>query len=273
MSLKRLSSGQVVEIECRGEGGANVLLAHGLSSVHRYVLMGSKALERNGRKVVAYDARGHGESEPAHQREDYGYKSLVADALSVMDAADVDKALIVGVSMGAHTAAALALANPERVSGMVLVTPAFDPEVQPSAQALAGWDALADGLESEGVEGFLRAWGDGGVSEQWGAVVRRAIHQRMAIHKYPSAVADALRSVPRSRPFESSGELSAITCPTVVIGSRDEADPGHPLATAGSWAKWIPGAQLLVEEEGESPLAWRGRIISEAAESVLGRVA
>ena len=273
MSLTRLQSGQVVEIECRGEGAAHVLLAHGLSSVHRYVLMGSKVLEKNGRRVVAYDARGHGESEPATQRGDYGYEFLVDDALSVMDVADVDKALIIGVSMGAHTAAALALSNPERVNGLVLVTPAFDPGVQPSAEALAGWDALADGFEFEGVEGFLRAWGDGGVSEKWSAIVRRAIHQRMALHKYRGAVADALRSVPRSRPFESSVELAAINCPTVVVGSRDDADPGHPLATAERWSEWIPDARLLVEEVGDSPLAWRGRMISEAAESVLGRIA
>ena len=43
-----------------------------------------------------------------------------------------------------------------------------------------------------------------------------------------------------------------------MIGSRDEADPQHPLATARRYAEAIPGARLLVEDEGRSPLAWQG---------------
>jgi pimeloyl-ACP methyl ester carboxylesterase len=48
-----------------GGDGVPVVLLHGLTATRRYVVMGSNALQRGGRRVVAYDARGHGESDPA----------------------------------------------------------------------------------------------------------------------------------------------------------------------------------------------------------------
>jgi hypothetical protein len=56
------------------------------------------------------------------------------------------------------------------------------------------------------------------------------------------------------------------------VASRDEADPGHPYAVGEHYAETIPGAQLLSEEPGKSPLAWQGgqlsRVIAETAEKV-----
>jgi pimeloyl-ACP methyl ester carboxylesterase len=69
--------------------------------------------------------------------------------------------------------------------------------------------------------------------------------------------------------------LREIAVPTVVVGSRDEADPGHPLAVAEHYAETIPGAELVVEDAGvegqpiPSPIAWQGgqlsRVIAELA--------
>ena len=96
--------------------------------------------------------------------------------------------------------------------------------------------------------------------------------QRLAAHEYPLAVADALEAVPRSHPFERVEQLAALGVPTVVVGSRDEADPGHPLAVAERYAATIPGAELVVEDAGpplRSPIAWQGgqlsRVITELA--------
>jgi hypothetical protein len=93
----------------------------------------------------------------------------------------------------------------------------------------------------------------------------------MALHEYPEAVADALRVVPRSRPFADLGELGQIAVPTVVVASNDEADPGHPQALAEAYAAAIPGAELLADEPGASPRAWQGsqmsRVIAGVAEA------
>ena len=94
------------------------------------------------------------------------------------------------------------------------------------------WDALARGLREGGVDGFVAAYGLDRVPEAWRETVERVIRQRLAAHEHPQAVADALAAVPRSRPFDAWASLAALEAPTLVVGSRDEADPGHPLAIA-----------------------------------------
>jgi pimeloyl-ACP methyl ester carboxylesterase len=251
--------------EQSGEGPA-VLLLHGLSATRRYVVMGSRTLERSGHRVIAYDARGHGRSGPAPGRA-YGYPRLAGDLGAVLDAAGVERAILAGASMGAHTAVRFALEHPARVAALALITPAYQPDRPSSEQELARWDALADGLRDGGVDGFVRAYDLDGVPEAWRATVETVLRQRLGAHQHPEAVADALEVVPRSRAFEDLGELAAITVPTVVVASRDEADPGHPLAVGERYAAAIPGARLLVEDEGppaRSPIAWQGGQLSKA---------
>jgi pimeloyl-ACP methyl ester carboxylesterase len=251
-----------------GEGPAVVLL-HGLTATHRYVVMGSKALERGGHRVIAYDARGHGRSPAAPLPDDYGYEVLVGDLVRVMDERGIERAVLAGASMGAHTILRLALEQPERVAALVVITPAYDPEDFGDADSLARWDALAEGLRSGGVEGFVEAYGDPGVPEQWRETVFRVIRQRLAAHEHPEALADALAATPRSRPFPSIDSLAAIDAPTVVVADRDEADPGHPLAIGEEYARRIPGARLVVEEEGKSPIAWQGSQLSKVIAGVV----
>jgi hypothetical protein len=61
-----------------------------------------------------------------------------------------------------------------------------------------------------------------------------------------------------------------IAAASIVVASRDEADPGHPFAIGAAYAETIPGARLATEDEGKSPLAWQGgqlsRVIAEVAE-------
>lgn len=251
-------------VEEAGEG-IPVVLLHGLTATRRYVVMGSRALERGGHRVVAYDARGHGQSSAAPDPDAYGYGALAQDLLAVLDATGTERAVLAGASMGAHTLLRVALHAPERVAGMVLVTPAFDPAAADDAAALARWDALAEGLRSGGVEGFLAAYRvEDEVPEAWRETVRTVVRQRMAQHADLGAVADALRATPRSRPFESLAELGRLAVPTLVVASRDEADPGHPLAVGEAYARAIPGARLLTEEPGKSPIAWQGGQLSRA---------
>jgi 3-oxoadipate enol-lactonase len=257
-------AGVRLAVEEAGEGTPVVLL-HGLTATRRYVVMGSRMLERSGHRVIAYDARGHGRSSPAPTPQAYGYDELAADLLAVLDAFQLDRGVLAGASMGAHTLLRVALQAPERVRGIVAITPAYDPSENETPERLARWDALAEGLRGGGVEGFLAAYR---VEEQvppaWRDTVRTVVRQRIAQHEQLDAVADALHAVPRSRPFASLEELYAITVPTLVVASRDEADPGHPLAIGEAYAAAIPGARLLTEPEGKSPLAWQGGQLSRA---------
>ena len=255
-----------VTLFCEQAGeGTPVVLLHGLTATHRYVVMGSRRLERSGHRVVAYDARGHGRSSPAPDPGSYGYELLAGDLEAVLDRLGLGRAIIAGASMGAHTAVRLALTRPDRVAGLVLITPSFDPSLPRDEQSLARWDALAHGLREGGVEGFVRAYELAAVPPAWRETVEKVLRQRLAAHEHPLAVADALESVPRSRPFEQLEELLGIGAPSVVVASRDEADPGHPLAVGERYAQAIPGARLVVEQQGppaRSPIAWQGGQLS-----------
>jgi pimeloyl-ACP methyl ester carboxylesterase len=264
--------GVVLSGEQSGAGPAVVLL-HGLSATRRYVVMGSRTLERSGHRVIAYDTRGHGSSTPAPERA-YGYEHLAADLRRVLERAGVARALLAGASMGAHTAIRFALEHPERVAALALITPAYEPDRPSTAAELARWDALAAGLRAGGVAGFVSAYDLAAVPATWRATLETVLRQRLGAHEHPEAVADALEVVPRSRPFEDMAELAAIAVPTIVVASRDEADPGHPLATGERYARTIAGARLLVEDAGppaRSPIAWQGGQLSRALVELAAR--
>jgi pimeloyl-ACP methyl ester carboxylesterase len=260
--------GTRIAAEAAGSGTPIVLL-HGLTATRRYVVMGSRALERSGHRVIAYDARGHGHSDPAPAPDAYTYELLAEDLRSVLDDLEVERAVIAGASMGGQSALRFALDHPGRVLALGLITPAFDPDAPDDHQ---GWDRLAKGLRQGGVEGFVEAYDLDRVPARWRETVVKVMHQRLAAHDHPLAVADALEVVPRSRPFARWQELARIDVPTAVIASRDEADPGHPLAIAERYVAAIPGARLVVEDPGNSPIAWQGGQLSKVLDELADRV-
>ena len=263
------SGGTTLAGEEAGEG-IPVVLLHGLTATRRYVVMGSKALERSGHRVVAYDARGHGRSAPA---DSYAYDALAADLTAVLDSLGIERPVLAGASMGAHTIARFARESPGRVAGAVFITPAHEPGAGSDEARMARWDALAEGLRTNGIEGFLAADGGPQVPEQWVETVTKVIRQRLSHHEHLDAVADALQQVPRSAPFDSWDELAAIEAPSIVVASRDEADPGHPFATGERWAHALPNGRLVTEEPGKSPLAWQGSQLSAVIADLAATVA
>jgi pimeloyl-ACP methyl ester carboxylesterase len=243
--------------------GIPIVLLHGLTATRRYVVMGSRTLERSGHRVVAYDARGHGHSSPATAPGAYTYELLADDLRAVLDELGIERAILAGASMGAQTALRFALDHPDRVLALGLITPAFDPDAATEPAAYAGWDKLARGLREGGVEGFVTAYDLDPIPAAWRDTVEKILRQRLALHDHPLAVADALEATPRSRPFEAWGRLQSVGVLTLVVASRDAADPTHPLAVAERYAAAIPGATLVVEQPGSSPIAWQGGRLSK----------
>jgi pimeloyl-ACP methyl ester carboxylesterase len=265
-----LSSGGVrIAGEAGGEGPPVVLL-HGLTATRRYVLMGSRLLERTGYRLISYDARGHGRSSPAPEPSAYEYAHMVADLEAVLDHAGADGVVLAGSSMGAATAIAFCLLHPERVAALVQITPAYAGHPHDSPEELRFWATLLDGLERGGVDGFLDAYRPL-VGGPFADRVLAFTRQRLERHADLGAVADALRVVPGSTAFEGLDLLDRIEQPVLVVGSRDEADPGHPLAVARAYAERLPHAELIVEDEGQSPIAWRGAKLSRAIAPFLER--
>jgi 3-oxoadipate enol-lactonase len=246
--------------------GAPLILLHGLTATRRYVLMGSRYLARAGAELVGFDARGHGSSSPAPSPDAYEYADMVRD-LDVVVATVGTPVVLVGNSMGGATAAAYALEFPERVAALVQVTPGFTGDAKGDAD-LDDWDRLAEGMERGGVEGFMEAY-EPPKEPRFREAALKFTRQRLERHEHPEAVADALRVVPRSVAFDGLESLGALEMPSLVVGSRDESDPGHPLALARAYAEHLPNSEFLLEDEGESPLAWQGAQLSRAIEGFL----
>jgi 3-oxoadipate enol-lactonase len=256
----------VLRGEAAGEG-VPIVLCHGITATRRYVVHGSRMLERSGFRLITYDARGHGESDPAPAGEGYGYPRLVDDLERVIaEQVGSERFLLGGHSMGAHTVVAYALRHSERLAeqlaGLIVIGPVFRGGEIPD-RAYSYWDGLAAALERGGVEGFVEfIEEEQGIAPAFRDSVLRFTRERMLAHEHLDAVLAALRETPRSRPFEEISELRAIEVPALVVASRDEADPGHPYKSAVAYAEALPRATLVSEGEGESPLAWQGGQLS-----------
>jgi pimeloyl-ACP methyl ester carboxylesterase len=121
--MPRFAHGDV-EIAYIDEGeGAPVLLIHGFGSNHdvNWVATGwVDTLRRAGRRVVALDNRGHGASTKLHEPAAYDTALMAGDAAALIGHLGLGAVVAMGYSMGARIAAFLALAEPERVSGLVM---------------------------------------------------------------------------------------------------------------------------------------------------------
>jgi pimeloyl-ACP methyl ester carboxylesterase len=168
-----------------------------------------------------------------------------------------------GHSMGAHTAIAYALRHPERLAGLALIGPTYTGGIEQAS--LDYWDGLAAALEGGGADGFV-AYIDAeqGTDPRWRDSVLRFTRERLLLQRRPKALAEALREVPRSRPFDSLEELRSLEVPALVVASNDDADPGHPYQAAAAYAEALPNARLTSEGPGHSPLAWQGGKLSRA---------
>lgn len=253
--------------EILGEGPPVVLL-HGLSATRRNVVQGSRALVKRGYRLISYDARGHGASQPAPS---YEYRDLVDDLRAVLEDLELDRVALVGSSMGAATAMAFALEHPERVPALVQITPAYTGYARTGDVDGENWEKLATALD-DGIEKFLEVAQPGNLPERWREVAREATRQRMERHGDLAAVAQALREVPGSIAWKGLEALSGLEVPVLVVGSQDDSDWLHPLGVAQEYCRKLPNCELVVEDKGESPLAWQGARLSNTIADFFERV-
>jgi pimeloyl-ACP methyl ester carboxylesterase len=100
-----------------------ILLIHGFASNHRINWINPRwvqTLTEAGRRVVAFDNRGHGQSEKLHAPGHYHADLMTSDAANLLRHLGIERADVMGYSMGARIATFLALAEPSRVRSLVL---------------------------------------------------------------------------------------------------------------------------------------------------------
>jgi pimeloyl-ACP methyl ester carboxylesterase len=215
-----------VEIAFLDEGeGEPTVLVHGFASNKEvnWVYPGwVTTLKRAGRRVIALDNRGHGESSKLYDPAAYHSATMAEDVRALLDHLGLARADVMGYSMGARNTAFLVVAHPERVRsavfgglGMGLIKGVGDPEM--IARALEA-PALAD------------------VSDPTGQMFRAFAEKTRSD---PRALAACIRG---ARQTLSRDEVARIGVPVLVaVGSMD-AVGGSP----DRLAALIPGAQALV---------------------------
>jgi pimeloyl-ACP methyl ester carboxylesterase len=113
-----------VDIAFTDEGeGFPTLLIHGFGSNYRVNWLSTSWIREflaAGRRLIAFDNRGHGDSGKPHDPTAYSSAIMAEDARKLLDHLGVEKADVIGYSMGARIAAGLALRHPERVRSVVL---------------------------------------------------------------------------------------------------------------------------------------------------------
>ena len=106
-----------------GSRGAPILLIHGFASTHAINWVFTqwiKTLTEAGRRVIAFDNRGHGRSEKLYDQDSYAIPLMAEDARNLLDHLGISRADVMGYSMGARIAAFLAKSYPDRVRSLVL---------------------------------------------------------------------------------------------------------------------------------------------------------
>jgi pimeloyl-ACP methyl ester carboxylesterase len=103
--------------------GEPILLIHGFASTHAINWVFPhwvKLLTQDGRRVIAFDNRGHGRSEKLYNPEAYRLPTLAADARALLDHLAIERADVMGYSMGGRITAFLALKEPRRVRSLII---------------------------------------------------------------------------------------------------------------------------------------------------------
>lgn len=191
--------------------GQPILLMHGFASstaVNWADTGWVKVLAEAGRRVVAFDHRGHGSSDKPHDPSAYRTPTMAQDARHLLDQLGIDRADIMGYSMGARVAAFLGLAAPDRVRSMVigglgihLVEGAGLPSSIAEAMEAPSADSLTDPTQR-----MFRRFAEAGGNDL-------------------AALAACIRG---SRQSLSAADVGRISCPALVAVGTKDAVAGDP---------------------------------------------
>ena len=208
--------------------GRPIVLLHGFASnrSENWKRLGwYGTFERKGYRTVALDWRGHGESAKPHDAEAYAREALIGDVFALMDHLQIERADLMGYSMGAQLALAAALAHPDRIDHLVLggiggalFERARDPEAMAAAMTADDPETIA--------EPMLRSF------------------RHFADEQGEDRLALAACAQGRGGGFTPDA-LSALAVPVLVVAGARDALAGDPdaLATAipGTRAVTLPG--------------------------------
>ncbi|MBB4934862.1 pimeloyl-ACP methyl ester carboxylesterase [Lipingzhangella halophila] len=207
--------------------------------------------------VISYDHRDTGRSTHAFDTEPYAIRDLAGDAVVVLDALNVDRAHVVGMSMGGVLVQILCLDYPERLrtatmlnttalgSGLASGNEALEqPGLPgPAPELLALWEHMAEPRErADEIAWRVEHWRllNGSVLPFDAAAFRRLeerVVEHSGTHRNPGAHARAAQDG-----LERGAELASVSTPALVVEGPE--DPINPPPHSAHLARSIPGARL-----------------------------
>ena len=214
-----------VEIAYLDEGeGEPILLVHGFASTKNvnwvYPTWVSE-LKKNGRRVIALDNRGHGDSGKLYDAEEYHIATMAGDVAALMDHLSIERADVMGYSLGARMTAWLAQSRPQRLRSAIF--------------GGIGMGLIEGGGPGENVAEALEAPSLDDVTDPVGRTFRAFADQTRSDRR---ALAACLRG---SRRLMTRDEAAGITVPVLIaVGTSDEI-----AGSAEALGKIIPGAKVL----------------------------
>ncbi len=252
MTLRKVN-GTDLHVETVGTGPPLLLLHGGLGLDHTYFRPYFDQLA-DVATVVYYDHRGNGRSaRPADYPSEMTLEALVADAVALLDELGFERATVLGHSYGGFIAQLLAIAHPDRLSGLVLVdtAPAFDYEPAPTGtdDQMAAFGEVFSGPAADDAT-WRRLW-----TSIWPMYFHTYDAEEAArIDAGTHYAADAWNtSAGLLATFNTLDALGSMPVPSLVVAGRHDfitpPDPG-----AARIADLIPTSELVVyEQSGHYP--------------------
>jgi pimeloyl-ACP methyl ester carboxylesterase len=214
-----------VEIAYLDEGeGDPIVLVHGFAStmnVNWVYPTWVSELKKNGRRVIALDNRGHGDSGKLYEPAEYEIAIMAGDVAALMDHLEIERADIMGYSLGSRMTAILALDQPQRLRSAIL--------------GGIGIGLIEGGGPGENVAVALEAPSLDDVTDPVGRTFRAFAEQTRSDCR---ALAACLRG---SRRLMTKDEAAAIEVPVLIaVGTADEI-----AGSATALGKIISGSEIL----------------------------
>jgi pimeloyl-ACP methyl ester carboxylesterase len=201
-------------------------------------------------RVIRYDHRDTGRSSATFEEEPYGITDLASDAVAVLDAFEIPRAHVVGMSMGGLLVQLMLLDHPDRLASATLFcTGALPlhgaPELPgPDPALLRLWGELDDPRDAEGelrwrVEHWRLLNGSG---TPFDPAEFRALEERVIVHAGRTEAVLAHARMDTSG-LDRGAELAAVTVPTLVIEAPE--DPAYPPPNSGHLVRTLGQARLV----------------------------
>jgi 3-oxoadipate enol-lactonase len=228
------ADGAVMQNRADGAGDRAVLFIHALGA-DLDIWGGVVAQLPAGMRYLRYDLRGHGRS--ALAPGPYSLALLAADLLALMDALNIARATLCGVSIGGLIAQAAALAAPGRVDGLILCDTAS------RIGSRDGWQARIDAVTARGLADMA-----GEITARWYApgfcAAEPALCDERRERLAGMAPAGYVAACHALRDGDLTPDRARLTAPALVICGED--DVAAPPAQSRDLAASLPGARLEI---------------------------